>query len=103
MEQLLTGVGEVGAEVVVDLDALLHQLGVEHLADERHTATTAGTGLGVLEKLGKLTDQKKVLVLSNYAGRDIRQQCLKLGASAVFDKSQEIDAFVDHISHLAQA
>ena len=63
----------------------------------------AGTGLGVLEKLGKLTDQKKVLVLSNYAGRDIRQQCLKLGASAVFDKSQEIDAFVDHISHLAQA
>ncbi|MNO99376.1 hypothetical protein D3C76_911430 [compost metagenome] len=47
VEQLLTGVGEVGAEVVVDLDALLHQLGVEHLADERHAATTAGTGLGV--------------------------------------------------------
>ncbi len=48
MEQLLTGVGEVGAEVVVDLDALFHQLGVEHLADERHTAAAAGTGLGVL-------------------------------------------------------
>ena len=48
MEQLLTGVGEVGAEVVVDLDALLHQLGVEHLTDERHAAAAAGTGLGVL-------------------------------------------------------
>ena len=47
VEQLLTGVGEVGAEVVVDLDALLHQLGVEHLADERHAAAAAGTGLGV--------------------------------------------------------
>ena len=38
----------MAAEVVVDLDALLHQLGVEHLADERHAAATAGTGLGVL-------------------------------------------------------
>ncbi|MNQ48476.1 hypothetical protein D3C85_623550 [compost metagenome] len=47
VEQLLTGVGEVGAEVVVDLYALLHQLGVEHLADERHAAAAAGTGLGV--------------------------------------------------------
>ena len=63
----------------------------------------AGTGLGVLEKLGALTDQKKVLVLSNYASRDIRQQCLKLGASVVFDKSQEIDNFIDHITLLAQA
>ena len=48
VEQLLTGVGEVGAEVVVDLDALLHQFGVEHLTDERHAAAAAGTGLGVL-------------------------------------------------------
>ena len=63
----------------------------------------AGTGLGVLEKLGDLTAQKKVLVLSNYASRDIRQQCLKLGASVVFDKSQEIDNFIDHITQLAQA
>lgn len=63
----------------------------------------AGTGLGVLEKLGTLTNQKKVLVLSNYASRDIRQQCLKLGASVVFDKSQEIDNFIDHITLLAQA
>ena len=63
----------------------------------------AGTGLGVLEKLGTLTNQKKVLVLSNYASRDICQQCLKLGASVVFDKSQEIDNFIDHITLLAQA
>ena len=63
----------------------------------------AGTGLGVLQKLGDLTAEKKVLVLSNYASRDIRQQCLKLGASVVFDKSQEIDDFIDHITLLAQA
>ena len=63
----------------------------------------AGTGLGVLQKLGGLTANKKVLVLSNYASRDIRQQCLKLGASVVFDKSQEIDDFIDHITLLAQA
>ena len=63
----------------------------------------AGTGLGVLQKLGDLTADKKVLVLSNYASRDIRQQCLKLGASVVFDKSQEIDDFIDHITLLAQA
>ena len=63
----------------------------------------AGTGLGVLQKLGGLTADKKVLVLSNYASRDIRQQCLKLGASVVFDKSQEIDDFIDHITLIAQA
>ena len=53
VEQLLTGVGEVGAEVVVDLYALLHQFGVEHLADEGHAAAAAGTGLGVLLDGGK--------------------------------------------------
>lgn len=48
VEQLLAGVGEVAAQVVVDLYALFHQFGVEHLTDERHAAAAAGTGLGVL-------------------------------------------------------
>lgn len=46
VEQLLAGVSEVFAQVVVDLDALFRQLGVEHLGDQRDTAAAAGTGLG---------------------------------------------------------
>lgn len=57
----------------------------------------AGTGLGVLAKIGRLQPLKKMLVLSNYAGQEIRQQCLRLGAHAVFDKTQEIDRFMDFV------
>lgn len=37
----------------------------------------------------------KVLVLTNYATADIRQRCLRLGADAVFDKSTEIEGFLE--------
>ncbi|MFI0545453.1 MAG: response regulator [Brachymonas sp.] len=57
----------------------------------------AGTGLGVLANIGRMQPLKKMLVLSNYAGQEIRQQCLRLGAHAVFDKTQEIDRFTDFI------
>ena len=46
VEQLLARIGEVFAQVVVDLDALLAQLGVQHLSEQRDAAAAAGAGLG---------------------------------------------------------
>jgi two-component system OmpR family response regulator len=61
-----------------------------------------GSGLGVLQEcLGRRPHQKMV-VLSNYATADIRKRCIQLGADAVFDKSNEIDALIDFcIAHAA--
>ena len=44
--ELLTGVGEVLADVGVDLDALAFEFGVQHLRHERGAATAAGGRLG---------------------------------------------------------
>ena len=59
-----------------------------------------GSGLGVLEACqGRLSGQR-VVVLSNYATTDMRKRCAQLGADAVFDKSNEIDALVEYcIAH----
>lgn len=54
-----------------------------------------GSGLGVLEACHGRQPGQKVVVLSNYATPDMRKRCVKLGADAVFDKSNEIDALVD--------
>lgn len=53
------------------------------------------SGLVVLNHL-RDRGNKKIVVLTNYATEDIRARCMSLGADAVFDKSTEIDAFVDH-------
>ncbi|MEO5688257.1 MAG: response regulator [Burkholderiaceae bacterium] len=55
-----------------------------------------GSGMGVLRALHAAAAPFERVVLTNYATADIRRQCLALGASAVFDKSGEIDALVDH-------
>ena len=55
-----------------------------------------GSGLGVLEALQKRGRGQRVIVLSNYATDDMRARCANLGADAVFDKSNEIDALVDY-------
>ena len=55
-----------------------------------------GSGLGVLEAFQQRGRGQHVVVLSNYATRDMRQRCAQLGADAVFDKSNEIDALVDY-------
>ncbi len=55
-----------------------------------------GSGLGVLEATRDRTEKQRVVVLSNYATTDMRQRCTQLGADAVFDKSNEIDALVDY-------
>jgi len=61
-----------------------------------------GSGLGVLEACrGRMAGQR-VVVLSNYATADMRKRCLQLGADAVFDKSNEIDALVDFCVQLCE-
>lgn len=54
-----------------------------------------GSGLGVLEACRNRRPGQRVVVLSNYATTDMRRRCTQLGADAVFDKSNEIDALVD--------
>jgi two-component system, OmpR family, response regulator len=61
-----------------------------------------GSGLGVLEACRSRGAGQRVVVLSNYATPDMRKRCMQLGADAVFDKSNEIDALVDYcVAHHA--
>ena len=54
-----------------------------------------GTGLGVLRRCLHRSAIQKVVVLSNYATDEMRSRCLACGADAIFDKSTELDAFLD--------
>lgn len=54
-----------------------------------------GSGLGVLKACRQREPWQRAVVLTNYADVDIRAQCMRLGADAVFDKSTEVDAFLD--------
>lgn len=60
-----------------------------------------GSGLGVLRAATELKSTMKLIVLSNYATPDMRRKCIDLGASRVFDKSNEIDALILYCSRLA--
>ena len=62
-----------------------------------------GSGLGVLQGCAQRQTTQKVIVLTNYATPDIRKRCAQLGADAVFDKSNEIDALVEYCSQLSSA
>ncbi|KAF1022420.1 MAG: Transcriptional regulatory protein DegU [Paracidovorax wautersii] len=57
-----------------------------------------GSGLGVLENMRERAPGQKLIVLSNYATHDMRRRCTELGADAVFDKSNELDALVDFLT-----
>ena len=61
-----------------------------------------GSGLGVLEACRGRQPKQHVVVLSNYATADMRKRCLQLGADAVFDKSNEIDALVEYCIALCE-
>jgi two-component system OmpR family response regulator len=60
-----------------------------------------GSGLGVLQACRSRRNNQRVVVLSNYATADMRARCAQLGADAVFDKSNEVDALVEYC--IAQA
>ncbi len=61
----------------------------------------SGSGLGVLRAATGLAQRHNLVVLSNYATKDIRRKCLELGADRVFDKSNEIDALILYCGQLA--
>ena len=60
-----------------------------------------GSGLGVLKAAQTATNPHTLVVLSNYATKDMRTTCLALGAQRVFDKSTEIEALIQYCSELA--
>ena len=55
-----------------------------------------GNGLGVVAAIRDRRQDQKVVVLTNYASAGVREQCLKLGASVVFDKSHDVENLVDY-------
>jgi len=62
-----------------------------------------GSGLGVVRACrGRRSDQL-VIVLTNYATPDIRRRCLAAGADAIFDKSNELEAFFAYCMQARQA
>jgi two-component system, OmpR family, response regulator len=54
-----------------------------------------GNGIGVVAAGNARRVDQKLVVLTNYASKGVRDQCLKLGADAVFDKSNDIDTLVE--------
>jgi len=59
-----------------------------------------GSGLGVLRGCEQRAPHQLVVILSNYATREMRAQCLALGADAVFDKSTELDNFLHFVQRI---
>lgn len=54
---------------------------------------TEGSGIGVLCELVETHLSTPIVVLTNYATPDIRERCLALGATALFDKSRDLEQF----------
>lgn len=54
-----------------------------------------GTGLAVLRACQHRAPHQHIVVLTNYATDEIRRRCAEAGADKVFDKSTEIDAFLE--------
>lgn len=87
----VAGVAETEAEAVQWLR--MHR-------DDWHLAVVdlflrEGSGLGVLRKVcADRLPHQRVVVLSNYTQPDIRNRCLDMGADAVFDKTNELDALL---------
>ena len=63
----------------------------------------AGSGLGVLRAAREQHSPMTMIVLSNYATSDMQRRCLELGASRVFDKSNELDELIVFCEQLAGA
>jgi DNA-binding NarL/FixJ family response regulator len=60
-----------------------------------------GAGMNVIRHCKAQAAGGRVVVFSSYASPGVRRHCLELGADAVFDKSNEIDALVDYCLALA--
>lgn len=107
-ENLIAALEELAPVEVVgtadDEPAALHWLGTrDHACDLViiDIFLKRGSGLGVLRAASGLPKPISLVVLSNYATPDMRRKCLDLGASRVFDKSNEIDALILYCARLA--
>jgi DNA-binding NarL/FixJ family response regulator len=60
-----------------------------------------GSGLGVLAARSEFNAPGRWVVLSNHATPEMRRKCAELGADAVFDKSNEIEALMLYCKRLA--
>ncbi len=58
----------------------------------------SGSGLGVLAHIGTYDRPPERIVLTNYATDPMKARCKALGASAVFDKSTEIEQLLDWLA-----
>ena len=63
----------------------------------------SGSGLGVLKALGDIADAPQRIVLSNHATPEIRLKSQQLGATKVFDKSNELDEMLGWLNRFAQS
>ena len=61
-----------------------------------------GSGLGVLKAMGEIPGAPERIVLSNHATPEIRVKCQQLGATKVFDKSNELDEMLGWLSRFAR-
>lgn len=61
-----------------------------------------GSGLRVLRDARVLQRQARLVVLTNYATLDVRKRCIGLGADRVFDKSKQLDEFIDYCCALSR-
>jgi two-component system OmpR family response regulator len=62
---------------------------------------TQGSGIGVLKAIANRGADQHAVVLTNYATADIRQRCMNAGANRVFDKSTQLEEFLDYCRGLA--
>ena len=63
----------------------------------------SGSGLGVLKAMEAMPDAPERIVLSNHATPEIRVKCQQLGATKVFDKSNELDEMLGWLNRFAQS
>lgn len=61
-----------------------------------------GSGLDVLQAVKQREPDQYAFVLSNYATTEMARRCMELGADAVFDKSTDLDAFLDRCLALSK-
>ena len=105
--QLIPALGELGdARVVAFAEG--ERDAKEWLQAHRCTCRLAvvdlflkqGSGFGVITACRELLFPLKVVLLSNYATKEIRRQATALGADATFDKSTELEELFAYCSNL---
>lgn len=83
------------AETAVEALTALHSMSDKWQLAVVDLFLKQGSGLDVLRACGRHHPGRLVIVLSNYATAQMREECKALGADGVFDKSTQLDAFFD--------